>query len=44
MSSASSTRHPVTWYLDGQEQDPRTRRPGRLYPTDGPADHTETAS
>ena len=30
------SRHPVVWYRDGQEQHPRTARPGRLYPTDGP--------
>lgn len=29
------SRHPVAWFVGGQEQPPRARRPGRFYPTDG---------
>jgi hypothetical protein len=29
------TRTAIAWYVDGVEQPPRARRPGRLYPTDG---------
>lgn len=29
------TRHPVAWFVDGQEQSQRAPRPGRFYPTDG---------
>jgi hypothetical protein len=29
------TRHPVAWFVNGQEQPPRAPRPGRYYPTDG---------
>jgi hypothetical protein len=32
---ALGTRHPVAWFVDGQEQPQRTPRPGRFYPTDG---------
>jgi hypothetical protein len=31
------TRHPVAWYRQGEEQDPRASRPGQFYPTDHPA-------
>jgi hypothetical protein len=29
------TRHPVAWFVDGQEQPNRAPRPGNFYPTDG---------
>jgi hypothetical protein len=29
------TRHPVAWFVDGQEQSQREPRPGAFYPTDG---------
>jgi hypothetical protein len=29
------TRHPVAWFVDGQEQSQREPRPGSFYPTDG---------
>jgi hypothetical protein len=29
------TRHPVAWFVDGQEQPQRAARPGSFYPTDG---------
>ncbi len=29
------TRHPVAWFVGGQEQPPREPRPGSFYPTDG---------
>jgi hypothetical protein len=29
------TRHPVAWFVDGQEQPQRAPRPGSFYPTDG---------
>jgi hypothetical protein len=29
------TRHPVAWFVDGQEQPQREPRPGSFYPTDG---------
>jgi hypothetical protein len=29
------TRHPVAWFVEGQEQPQRAPRPGRFYPTDG---------
>jgi hypothetical protein len=29
------TRHPVAWFVGGQEQSQREPRPGSLYPTDG---------
>jgi hypothetical protein len=30
------TRHPVAWFVDGEQQSPRAARPGgRFYPTDG---------
>jgi hypothetical protein len=29
------TRHPVAWFVDGQEQPQRAPRPGEFYPTDG---------
>ncbi|MFC4946947.1 hypothetical protein [Pseudonocardia sp. GCM10023141] len=32
------SRHPVAWYVDGVAQPQRTVRPGRLYPTDAPAE------
>jgi hypothetical protein len=31
------TRHPVAWFVDGNEQPHRAARPGKLYPTDGQA-------
>jgi hypothetical protein len=27
------TRHPVAWFVEGEEQPPRADRPGRFYPT-----------
>jgi hypothetical protein len=29
------TRHPVAWFVEGQEQSQRDPRPGTFYPTDG---------
>lgn len=29
------TRHPVAWFVKGQEQSQREPRPGNFYPTDG---------
>jgi hypothetical protein len=30
------TRHPLAFYMDGDEQAARSPRPGQYYPTDGP--------
>jgi hypothetical protein len=32
------TRSPIAWYQHGEEQHPRTPRPGQFYPTDGEAE------
>jgi hypothetical protein len=29
------TRHPIAWFVDGQQQPQRAPRPGSFYPTDG---------
>jgi hypothetical protein len=29
------TRHPVVWFVEGEEQPQREPRPGSFYPTDG---------
>jgi hypothetical protein len=33
------TRHPVAWFIDGEEQPVRKARPGNLYPAADPGSH-----